>query len=132
MEKSKMNVLSIHTIYDIQINVHHHGIPKVHILGFGQLYDIALQALPRKPPSSFKDRRKSKNTYISRYGERRVDKTEFFHRNVKILCCIADLIPFVTNESEKLMKGSVSARVRFIHRQRCFGVNISKGKQSTV
>ena len=29
--KAKMNELSIHTIADLQLHVHHRGIPKVHI-----------------------------------------------------------------------------------------------------
>ena len=29
--KAKMNELSIHTIADLQLHVHHHGIPKVPI-----------------------------------------------------------------------------------------------------
>ena len=29
LAKAKMNELSIHTIDDLQIHVHHHGIPKV-------------------------------------------------------------------------------------------------------
>ena len=68
--KEKINELSIHTIAYLKLHVHHHGIPNVHIRGFGRIYDIALQDLPGNPPSSFKDHRKSKNPYLSRYGER--------------------------------------------------------------
>ena len=67
--KAKMNELSIHTIANLQLHVHHHGIQKVTIRRFGRIYDIALQALPGNPPSSFKDYRKAKNPYLSRYGE---------------------------------------------------------------
>ena len=84
--KKKMNELSIHTIDDIQIRAHHHGTPKVHIGGFGQIFDIALQALPGNPPPSFKYHKKAKNTYILRYGEIWVEKTEVFYCNVKIPC----------------------------------------------
>ena len=59
-----MNELSIHTISYLHIHVHFHGIPKVHIRGFGQIYDIALQDIPGNPPSYFKDHRKAKNTYL--------------------------------------------------------------------
>ena len=58
--KAKINELSINTIADIQLHVHHHGIPKVHIRGFGRIYDISIQALPGNPPFSFKDHRKAK------------------------------------------------------------------------
>ena len=67
LEKSKMNELSIHTIADLQLHVHHHSIPRVHIRGFGRIYDIALQDLSGNPPYSFKDHRKAKNLYLSRY-----------------------------------------------------------------
>ena len=70
----KMNELSIHTIADVQLHVHHHCIPKVHIKGFGRISDIALQALPGNPHPSFKDHRKAKNMYLSSYGEIWVDK----------------------------------------------------------
>ena len=48
--KEKIHKLSNQTIADLQLHVCHHGIPKVPIQGFGQIYDIALQALPGKPP----------------------------------------------------------------------------------
>ena len=67
--KAKMNELSIHRISDLQLHVHHHGIPKVPLPGFGRIYDISIQALPGKPPPSLKDHRKAKNTYLSSYGE---------------------------------------------------------------
>ena len=35
--KEKITELSIHTISDLQLHVHHHGIPKVPIGGFGQI-----------------------------------------------------------------------------------------------
>ena len=72
--KAKMNELSIHTIYYLQLHVRHHGITKVHIRGFGQIYDISLQYLPGKPPPYLKDHSKSKNPYLLRYGEIWVDK----------------------------------------------------------
>ena len=67
---------------------------------------MALQALPGNPPSSFKDHRKAKNPYHSRYGERWVEKLKSSTAMSK-LCCITDLIRFMMNEAEKMMKGSV-------------------------
>ena len=67
--KSKMNELSIHRISDLQLHVHHHGIPKVPLRGFDRMYDISIPALPGTPPPTFKDHRKAKNLYLSRLGE---------------------------------------------------------------
>ena len=108
-----MNALSINKIADIQLHVHHNGIPKVHIRGFGQIYDIALQDLPRNPPPSFKDHRKAKNPYLSRYVDIWVDKLKSYTEMSK-LCCITDLIRFMMNEGYKLMKGSVYKEYFFI------------------
>ena len=55
-----MNELGIHTIADLQLHVHHRGIPNLSIRGFGQIYDIDLQDLTGKLPPSFKDHRKAK------------------------------------------------------------------------
>ena len=104
--KARMNGLRIHKISDLQLHVHHHGIPKVHNRGFGRIFDIALQALPGNPPSPFKDHRKSKNPYLSRYGEIWVDKLKSSTKMSK-LCCITGLISFMMNGSDKTMKGSV-------------------------
>ena len=101
-----MNDLSIHTIADIQLRVHHHVIPKVHIKGFGRIYELDLQVLSGNPHSFFKDHRKSKNSYISRYGEIWVDKLKSSTAMSKF-CRITYLIRFMMNEAEKLMKGSV-------------------------
>ena len=57
--KLKMNKLSIHKIAVLQLHVRRHGTPKVPIRGFVQTYNIALQALPGKPLTSFKDHRKA-------------------------------------------------------------------------
>ena len=111
--KETMNDLSIHTIADLQLHVHHHGIPKVHIQGFGQIYDIDLQDIPGKPPSSFKDHRKAENPYLSRYKERWVEKLKS-STAISKFCCITDLIRFIMNEAEKLMKGSVHEDYFFI------------------
>ena len=108
-----MNESSIHTIADLQLHVHHHGIPKVHIRGFKRIYDIALQALPGNPPFSFKDHRKAKNSDISRYVERWVDKLKSSTAMLKF-CCITELIRFMMNEAEKRMKGSVHEDNLFI------------------
>ena len=91
LAKAKTNKLSIHTISDLQLHVHRHGIPKVLIRGFDIFYDIALQYLPENPPSSLKEHRKAKNTYISRYGDRYVDKLKYYTAMLKF-CCITDLI----------------------------------------
>ena len=101
-----MNELSIHTIDDLQIHVCHHDISKVPIQGFGRVYGIALQALPGKTHPSFKDHRKAEKPYLSRYGEIWVDKLKSSTAMSK-LCCINDLIVFMMNEAEKLVKGSV-------------------------
>ena len=99
-------------------------IPKVHIQGFSRICDIDLQAQPGKPPPSFKDHRKVKNPYLSRYGELWVDKLNSSTEMSK-LCCITDLIWFMTNETRKLMKGSVNEDC--FYRPKWFGVNDSKG-----
>ena len=81
--------------------------------GFGRIYDIALQDLPGKPPPSFKDHRKAKNVYLSSYGEIWVDKLKS-STGMSKLCCITDLISFMMNEVEKLMKGSVHENYFYI------------------
>ena len=108
---AKINDLRIITIADIQLHVRHHG--KVPIRGFEKIYAIALQSLPGNPPSSFKDHRKAKNPYISRYGERWVNKLKSSTAMSKF-CCITNLIRFMMNEAEKLMKGSVHEDDLFI------------------
>ena len=67
---------------------------------------MALQALPGNPPSSFKDHRKAKNPYDSRYGEGWVEKLKSSTEMSKFVC-ITNLIRFMMNEAETLMKGSV-------------------------
>ena len=101
-----MNELSIHTIADLQLHVHHCGTSKVPIRGFGQIYYIALQYLPGNPPYYFKDHRKAKNPHISRYGEIWVDKLKSSTAMSKF-CCITDPIRFMMNEAEKQTKGLV-------------------------
>ena len=85
---------------------------------------MALQALPGSPPSSFKEHRKAKNPYHSRYGERWVDKQKSSTAMSKF-CCITNLIRLMTNEAEKLMKGSVHEDDFFIVHDVC--VNDNKG-----
>ena len=104
--KEKMNELSIHTIADLQLHVHHHGIPKVLIRGFGRIYDIAIQDLPGKPSSSLKDHKKAKNPYLSSYGERWVNKLKSSTSMSKFYC-IANLIRLMMNEADNLIKGSM-------------------------
>ena len=91
-----MNELIIHTIADLKLHVRHHG--KLPIQGFDRIYAMALQALPGNPPSSFKDHRKVKNPYHSRYGERWVDKLKS-SRSMSKFCYITDLIRFMMNEA---------------------------------
>ena len=83
-----------------------HGTTKVPIRGFGRIYDIALQSQPGNPPSSLKDYRKSKNMCISRYGEIWVNKLESSTAMSK-LCCITNIISFMMNKVDRLMKVSV-------------------------
>ena len=65
-----------------------------------------LQALPGNPPYYFKDHRKVENPYHSRYGEGWVEKLKSSTAMSKFVC-ITDLIRFMIDEAEKLMKGSV-------------------------
>ena len=67
---------------------------------------MAIQSLPVNPPSYFKDHRKAKNPYRSRYGEGWVDKLKSSTAMSKFYC-ITDLIRFVMNEADKMMKGSL-------------------------
>ena len=108
-----MNELSIHTIAYLQLHVNHQGIPKVPIRGFGQIYDIALKDLPGNSPPFFKDQRKAKNPYILRYREILVDKLKS-STAVSRFFCITDLICFIMNDAEELMKGSVQKENLFI------------------
>ena len=106
-----MTELRIHTIADLMLHVRHNG--KVHIQDFDRIYAMALQALPGKPPSSFKDHMKAKSSYHSRYGEIWVEKLKS-STEISKLCCISDLISFMINEAEKPMKGSVHEDYFFI------------------
>ena len=74
-----------------------------------------LQSLPGNPPYSFKDHRKAKNPYLSGCGERWVDKLKSSTEMSKF-CCITDIISFMMNEADKLMKGSVHEDDFFIFR----------------
>ena len=74
---------------------------------------MALKALPGNPNSSLKDHRKAKNTYLSRYGERWVDKLKSSTAMSKF-CSITDLIRFMINEAEKLMEELVHEDNLFI------------------
>ena len=106
-----MTELRIHTIADLMLHVRHNG--KVHIQDFDRIYAMALQALPGKPPSSFKDHMKAKNSYHSRYGEIWVEKLKSSTAMSKF-CCITDLIRFMMNEAENLTEGSVHEEDFFI------------------
>ena len=108
-----MNELSIHKIADLQFHVDHRGTLKVPIRGFDRIYDIALQALPGNSPYYFKEHMKAKNPYLSKYGEIWVNKPKSSTAMYKF-CCITDLIRFMMNEADKLMKGSVHEDYLFI------------------
>ena len=108
-----MNELNIQTIADLQLHVCHHGTQKLKIQGFSQIYEVALQDLLENPPPYFKDHRQAKNPYLSRYGEIWVEKLKSSTAMSK-LCCITDLISFMMNEVEKIMKGSVHKDDLFI------------------
>ena len=99
-----MNELRIHTIADLQLHVSHRD--KVHIQGFDQIYAMDLQALSGNPSYSFKYHRKAKNPYHSRYGEGWVEKLKSSTAMSKFVG-ITDLIRFMMNEAETLMKGLV-------------------------
>ena len=76
------------------------------IRGLGLMYEYGLVALSGKPTPSIKDHRKAKNPYLSRYGERWVEKLKSSSSMSKF-CCITDLIRFMMKEAEKMMKRSV-------------------------
>ena len=69
-----MNDINIHTIVNLQMYVQSYGLPKLSIRGLSQIYEHGLVALPGKPTPSIKYHRKEKNPYLSRYGERWLDK----------------------------------------------------------
>ena len=58
---------------------------------------------------------KEENPYLSRYGERWVDKLKSSTEMSKFYC-ISDLISFMMNQADKLMKGSVHEENLFIFR----------------
>ena len=101
-----MNDINIHTIADLQRYFQSYGLPKLPIRGLGQHFEHLLVALPGKPITSIKDHRKAKNIYLSRYGERWVEKLNSSSSMSKF-CRITDLIRFMMKEAEKLTKGSV-------------------------
>ena len=74
---------------------------------------MALQDLLGNPPYSCKVHRKAKNPNLSRYGDMWVDKLNSSNA-MSTFCCITNLIRFMMNESEKLMKGSVHEDYFFI------------------
>ena len=49
---------------------------------------------------------KQKNPYLSRYGERWVEKLKLSYSMSKF-CCVTDLIRFIMNKAGKLIKGCV-------------------------
>ena len=65
----KINEINVHTIANFQRCVRSYGLPKLSILGLGQIYEHGLLALPGKPTPSIKDHRKTKIP-ISRDMER--------------------------------------------------------------
>ena len=76
--------MNIHNIAYLKKYFWSYGFPKLPIWGFGQIYEHGLEALPAKPTTFIKARRKAKNPYLSRYGEMdREVKVAILH--VKIL-----------------------------------------------
>ena len=108
-----MNEINVHTITNFQRYIRSYGLPKLSIRGLGQIYEHALVALPGKPAPSVKDHGKASNPYYWRYGERWVEKLHSSSTMSKF-CCITDLIRFMMNEAENLMKGSVHEDDLFI------------------
>ena len=94
----KTNEINIHTIADLQSYARLYGLPKLPIRGLVQIYEHGLVALPGKPTPSIKDHRKEKKSYLSRYGERWVEKLKSSSSMSKF-CCIADLIRFMMKEA---------------------------------
>ena len=57
----KMHEINVHTIANFQRYVQSYVLPKLSILGLGQIYERALVALPGKKAPSVKDHRKARN-----------------------------------------------------------------------
>ena len=108
-----MNEMNIQTIADLKRCVQQYGFPKLPIRGFRQIYELELETLPKKPPTSIKDNRKAKNPYFLRYGERWVDKLKS-SSSISKFCCITDMVWFMMKEGEKLTKCSVHEDDLFI------------------
>ena len=108
-----MNEINTHTISDVQRYVRSYGFPKLPIFGLGQIYEHGLIPIPRKQTPSIKDHRKSKNTYLSIYGERWVDKLKSSSSMSKFYY-ITDIIWIMMTKSEKVMKGYVHENDLFI------------------
>ena len=89
-----MNEININTISELHRYVRSYGLPMLPIRGLGRIYEHGLVALPGKLTPSIKDHRKAKNPYLSRYGERWVDKLKSSSSMSKF-CCITDLIRFM-------------------------------------
>ena len=71
--EAKMNEMNIHTVANLQRYVRSYRFPKLPIRGFYRVYEHGLESLPGKPTTPIKYHRKSKNPYLSRYGERWVE-----------------------------------------------------------
>ena len=102
----KLNEMNIHNISGLQSYVWSYELPKLPIRGLGQIYEHVLEALPRKPMTSIKYHSIAKKPYLSRYGERWLEKLNSSSSMSKF-CCITDMIQYMMKESEKLMKGYV-------------------------
>ena len=90
--------MNIHTISNLQRYVQSYGLPKMPIRGFIQIYEHGLEYLPGKPTTYIKYQRKTKNSYLSIYGEIWVEK-------LKSSSYITYMMRFVIKEGEKPMKG---------------------------
>ena len=79
--------MNIHSIANLQRYVWLYGFPKLSSLGFVQIYEHGLEALPGKSTTSNKDHKKAKNPYFSRYDNRWVEKLSrpYTFRNYAVL-----------------------------------------------
>ena len=80
------------------------GLPKVQIRGLAKIYESALKELPGKPMTLVKDHRKSKNPYLSRYGEIFLDNLNNTS-SMSNCICINDMVIFMVKERDNIMKG---------------------------
>ena len=91
------------TILDLTEYMSSFGLPRVQIRDLVGIYEIAQ---PGKPIPLVKDHRKSKNPYLSRYGEIFLDNLNNTS-SMSNCICINDMVIFMVKERDNIMKGSV-------------------------